>query len=86
MKLFKGKPTLRIIEEMNADIEAGYSSGYDWLHEELDDKGFVTGFFVADNSKDSEIGFIVGGVVEANDEYIALESWIPVYLDTVEEV
>lgn len=84
MKLFKGKPTERIIEQMALE-EAGYVFGYGWLQDELDDEGFVTGFFVADNNKDSNIGFIVGGVVEANEEYIALESWIPVYLDTVEE-
>ena len=79
---FKAKPTERIIEQMALE-EAGYVFGYGWLQDELDDEGFVTGFFVANNSKDSKIGFIVGGVVEANEEYCSLEYWIPVYLDTV---
>lgn len=80
---FKAKPTKRIIEQMVLEVEAGYGFGYGWLQDELDDEGFVAGFFVADNNKDSEIGFIVGGVVEANEEYCSLEYWVPVIKDTV---
>ena len=80
---FKAKPTKRIIEQVALEVEAGYDIGYGWLQDELDDEGFVTGFFVADNNKDSEIGYIVGGMIEENEHYCSLESWIPVYLDTV---
>lgn len=86
MKLFKGKPTKQIIEQMELESVAGYGFGYEWLKDEIDDEGYVTGFFVGSDSKNSVYGYIVGGVVEATDEYINLESWIPVYLDTVEEV
>ena len=42
------------------------------------ENGYVTGYFVD--------GFIVGTVVEANDEYISIEWWCPVDADTLERV
>lgn len=86
MKLFKGKPTPRTIEQMHLDIEAGYGFGYEWLKDVLDDEGYVTGYFVGDVDKTINRGFILGGIVESDEEYIIPESWIPVMLDTVEEV
>lgn len=37
---------------------------------------YVKGFYVD--------GYIVGGFVEVNDEYTALEYWVPVDKDTVQ--
>lgn len=79
---FKAKPTKRIIEQMALE-EAEYVFDYEWLQDKLDDEGFVTGFFVSDNNKDSEIGYIVGGMIEANEDYCSLEYWVPVIKDTV---
>lgn len=40
--------------------------------------GYIAGFY-AD-------GYILGDLVESNDEYIIFEYWIPVHKDTVERV
>ncbi|KAF1295168.1 hypothetical protein BAU15_05295 [Enterococcus sp. JM4C] len=41
-----------------------------------DAEGYIHGFYVD--------GYIVGKVIEANSEYISLENWCPVDVDTLQ--
>lgn len=44
--------------------------------------GYVTGFpIISDND-----AYILNGVIEANEEYIAIEQWIPVFPESLQPV
>lgn len=66
---FKAKSKEELTEEM-ADEDLWYS-----LKEYIDDEGYIYGWYVD--------GYIVGGMVEVNDEYCSLEYWVPVIEDTL---
>lgn len=46
-----------------------------WLFDLMDNDGYVTGYIV-DN-------YLVGEIIEANDEYINFEWWIPIDKETL---
>jgi len=48
---------------------------WSFLKEYVDDEGYIYGWYVD--------GYIVGKMLEANDEYCSLEYWAPVIEDTV---
>ena len=48
---------------------------WSFLQEHIDDEGYIYGWYVD--------GYIVGGMIEANDEYCSLEYWAPVIEGTV---
>lgn len=68
---FRAKPEAGIFKE----IEVGE---LDWLYDLLDKDGFVTGYYVD--------GYIVGDIVEAEEEYLSFEFHIPIQKETLEAV
>lgn len=66
---FKAKPKEELTEEI-VDEDLWY-----FLKEYVDDEGYIYGWYVD--------GYIVGGMVEVNDEYCSLEYWVPVIEDTL---
>ena len=66
---FKAKPTEALTKEM-VDEDLWF-----FMKEYVDDEGYIYGWYVD--------GYIVGGMIEANDEYCSLEYWAPVIKDTV---
>lgn len=66
---FKAKPLEKMLDEEE------YNN--DWLFDLLDDDGYVTGYLVEN--------YLVGPIVEAHEEYINFEWWIPIQVDTVVE-
>lgn len=66
---FKAKPTKELTKE-TVDEDLWY-----FMKEYVDDEGYVYGWYVD--------GYIVGGMVEENEDYCSLEYWVPVIKDTV---
>lgn len=68
---FKAKPVASI-EEIKDTL---YADELAYLENVIDEDGYAHGYYVG--------GFIVGEMVEANDEYCTLEYWIPVLPETL---
>lgn len=79
IKKYKAKPIQKILDEL-MDEEA---YGYEWLRESVDENYKVSGYLVGTNDG---IGYILGNIIEADTDYIIPEFWIPVDLDTLEEI
>ena len=69
---FKARPVASI-EEIKKTLY--YADELTALMSIIDEDGYAHGHYVD--------GFIVGEMVEANDEYCTLEYWIPVIPDTL---
>ena len=67
---FKAKPKEELTKEM-VDEDLWY-----FLKEYVDDDGFIHGWY--------SDGFIIGHVIEADDEYIIHEFWCPVDKTTLQ--
>lgn len=82
--LFRGKPIVEEeLMEPNETLKEFFKRQHDWsdygVDEAFTDDGFVIGQVVYDGKK----AWIVGEVVEAGEDYIALEYWVPVKPETV---
>lgn len=67
--LFKAKPLSTNTDSLDPD-------DVEWFHEMLDDEGFISGWY--------SDGYIIGNVIEADDEYIIHEFWCPVDKSTLQ--
>lgn len=82
--LFRGKPIVEEeLMEPNETLKEFFKRQHDWsdygVDEAFTDDGFVIGQVVYDGKK----AWIVGEVVEAKEDYITLEYWVPVIPETV---
>ena len=82
--LFRGKPIVEEeLMEPNETLKEFFKRQHGWsdygVNEAFTDDGFVIGQVVYSHKK----AWIVGEVVEAEEDYIALEYWVPVKPETV---
>lgn len=82
--LFRGKPIVcKELMEPNETLKEFFKRQHGWsdygVNEAFTDDGFVIGQVVYGHEK----VWIVGEVVEAEEDYIALEYWVPVNPETV---
>lgn len=72
---FRAKPTEKAMELINKNY---YFWVDDYNKNPMDEEGYIHGNLV-DN-------YITGGVIESEEEYIALEYWCPIKPETIELV
>ncbi len=82
--LFRGKPIVcEELMEPNETLREFFKRQHGWsdysVNKAFTDDGFVIGQVVYSHKK----AWIVGEVMEAEDDYIALEYWVPVKPETV---
>lgn len=81
---FRGKPIInKDLMKPGESLKEFFIRRYDYLVQDIDKIFTNSGFVVGQVVYMGDSAWIIGNVVDIDEEYISLEYWIPVYPETV---